>query len=321
MTTIPPRPDPPLPIAVSDCLLGHEVRYDGGHKRSSLPHDVLAGLFDYRGLCPEVAIGLGVPRAPIRLVARQDDVRAVVADGEADVTAALADHAADIAAQLDDACGYLFMKNSPSCGLFRVKVYPERGGAPAADGRGVFAREITRRLPQLPVEESGRMFDPVLRENFVTRVFAYAHWLRLVQAGVTAAALIEFHSRYKYLLMAHSVPHYQQAGRLLSDLSTDPGAVAQAYLAVLIQGLSKPATPGGHANVLHHLAGYVKRHLDAGSRGELADVIASYRRGEVPLLAAVTLLQHHLGRYPDGYALKQAYLMPHPPAQGLRRAL
>jgi uncharacterized protein YbgA (DUF1722 family) len=155
----------------------------------------------------------------------------------------------------------------------------------------------------------------------VTRVFAYAHWLRLVQAGVTAAALIEFHSRYKYLLMAHSVAHYRQAGRLLSDLSGDPGAVAQAYLAVLTQGLSKPATPGGHANVLHHLAGYLKRHLDAGSRGELADVIASYRRGEVPLLAAVTLLQHHLGRYPDGYALKQAYLMPHPPAQGLRRAL
>jgi uncharacterized protein YbgA (DUF1722 family)/uncharacterized protein YbbK (DUF523 family) len=319
---LPDRPSPPLNVAVSSCLTGAEVRFDGGHKRSSLCHEQLAGLFELRGICPELAIGMGVPRDPIRLVGDVSAPRARgVKDSSVDVTQPLRDYARTVLPSLADTCGYIFMKGSPTCGLFRVKVYGEPGVPPNGHGRGIFAAEIVAGRPELPVEESGRLEDPVLRENFVTRVFAFAHWQKLVAEGLTAARLIAFHSAYKYLLMAHSIVHYKEAGRLLADLSGDVATLADAYVQVLMRGLSRPATRGGHANVLQHLQGYVKDQLDSATRQELAELIHSYRRGEIPLLAPLTLLRHHLRRAADSYALEQIYLEPHPGAAGLRREL
>ena len=309
-------------IAVSACLTGAEVRFDGGHKRSSLPHDKLAGLFEWRTICPEVGIGMGVPRDPIRLVGEPAAPRARgIKDPDVDVTDALQGYAQQVLPSLADVSGYVFIKNSPTCGLFRVKVYGREGVPPASSGRGIFAAAIVAARPELPVEESGRLEDAVLRENFVTRTFAFAHWQRCATAGLTAARLIAFHSAYKYLLMAHSVTRYREAGRLLADLSSDLPGRANAYIRLLMAGLAKPATRGGHANVLQHLQGYVKDALDGATRRELAHAIDSYRRGELPLLAPVTLLRHHLRRFPDAYALEQIYLEPHPPAAGLRREL
>ncbi|HEY5644828.1 MAG TPA: DUF523 and DUF1722 domain-containing protein [Pseudomonadales bacterium] len=325
MGDFPLRPEPPLTLALSDCLLGSEVRYDGSGARSSFPHDALAGLFELRGICPEVGIGMSVPRPPIRLVDR-DGIRAVgIADGQLDYTDALSTFAERQSATLNDVAGYVFMKNSPSCGLFRVKVYQERNGAvsgaPGRTGRGVYAAALARLRPDLPMEETGRLNDAVLRENFVMRTFAYAHWQRVFSDGLSRARLIEFHSRYKYLLLAHSVPAYQQAGRLLSNLKDDLAAKAAQYFSLLMQGLSVPASRGGHANVLAHLQGYLKRELDGDARQELAALISAYRRGEQPLLAPLALLKHHLRRYPDEYVHYQTYLDPHPEAAGLRRPL
>jgi uncharacterized protein YbgA (DUF1722 family)/uncharacterized protein YbbK (DUF523 family) len=321
-TILPPRPAPPLKVAVSDCLTGSRVRFDGGHKRSSLCHDRLDGLFEWCGICPEVGIGMGVPRDPIRLVGAAGALRARgVEDPSIDVTDRLQDYARRVLPTLRDVAGYVFIKHSPTCGLYRVRVYAREGIAATPAGRGIFAAAITAARPELPVEESGRLEDPLLRENFVTRVFAFAHWQRSVAAGLTAARLIAFHSAYKYLLMAHSVARYRETGRLLANLSSDVPGLASSYIRLLMTGLAKPATRAGHANVLQHLQGYVKVALDGPSRRELAQAIDSFRRGEVPLLAPLTLLRHHLRRHPDRYALAQIYLDPHPSAAGLRREL
>jgi uncharacterized protein YbgA (DUF1722 family)/uncharacterized protein YbbK (DUF523 family) len=322
----PIRPVAPLPVGISECLLGSEVRYDGSGAKSSFPHAALTGLFEYRGICPEVAIGMSVPREPIRLVGKAAQPRAVgVIQPDQDVTEALDQYGREAAAGLHKLCGYVFMKGSPSCGLFRVKVYPhDQGtvtGAPDLRGRGIYAAAVTGELANLPVEENGRLNDPVLRENFVLRTFSYGHWLALVDLGLSAKRLIEFHSRYKYLLMAHSVPHYNEAGRLLSDLKRDLPEKAEQYVATLMKGLSKPATRKGHANVLSHLQGYLKRSLDADSRQELDRLISAYRIGEQPLLAPLTLLKHHFRRHPDEYVAYQTYLDPHPERSALRRSL
>ena len=324
--SFPARPEPPLPIAISQCLLGSEVRYDGSGARSSYPHASLSDLFDYRGICPEVAIGLGTPREPIRLVGDAASPRVVgVKDPSRDVTEALRDYGREQAASLGDVAGYVFMKGSPSCGLFRVKVYPVDGdrvtGAPSKQGRGAYAAAVLEGQPNLPAEENGRLHDPVLRENFVTRVFAYAHWQALERVGITAGRLVEFHSRYKYLLMAHSVPHYERAGRLLADLKHDLPDKARAYVALLMEGLANPAGRRGHANVLSHLQGYFKRQLDGPARQELDALIHAYRRGELPLLAPITLIKHHLREHPDDYVADQVYLDPHPGYSALRRQL
>ena len=285
---------------------------------------MLDGLFDYRGICPEVGIGMGTPRVPIRIVG--DRVREAD-DPDRDYTTPLREFGEATARQLTDVAGYVFMKNSPSCGLFRVKVYPAGGGMPERVGRGAHAQAITTCLPDLPVEENGRLNDPVLRENFVTRVFAYAHWQAcfgddyLTSGLLSASRLIAFHSRYKYLLMAHSVPHYQAAGRTLSNLKHDLVDKAAEYRSILMAGLSVPATARSHANVLSHLQGYLKTQLDSHDRRELHELVRAYQRGEQPLMAPLTLLKHHLRRFPQEYVLHQTYLDPHPGFPAIRRTL
>jgi len=322
LEVLPAFPAGPLTVAISECLVGGEVRHDGGHKRSSLPHNKLEGLFEFLPLCPEVGIGLGVPRDAIRLVGNIDAPRAVgTRDSGLDLTTRLTQFAIQHAPLFDDVDGHIFTKNSPSCGLFRVKVYGKKDMPPDPRGRGIYAAEIARLRPDLPLEESGRLLDPVLRENFVTRTFVHAHWRALQAAGVTAKSLIAFHSAYKFLVMAHSIPAYDELGRLLSDLSSGVDTIAPRYFSKLIYALAKPASRGGHANVLSHLQGYVKDQLSRAARRELADLIESYRRDETPLMAPLALLKHHLGEHEATYAWNQLYLRPHPASAGLRRDL
>lgn len=320
---IPDQPQAPLTIGISRCLLGREVRYDGTGARSSLPHDSLDGLFEFRDICPEVGIGMTVPREPIRLQDAGSGVRVVgVKDASVDVTEALYDFGQRHAARSADLAGFIFMHNSPSCGVHRVKVYPGHAAPAERKGRGMFAQAMTDALPVMPVEDAGRLFDDVLRENFVTRAFAYAHWQALLaEQPLTAGRLIEFHSRYKYLLMAHDVGAYKQCGQLLSNLKGNLEQTAAAYIAALMGGLTQAATRKGHANVLSHLQGYLKKHLDSDSRQELSGLIDAYRMGQQPLLAVIGLLKHHFRRHEDAYVEMQIYLHPHPEQAALRRSL
>ena len=218
---LPPRPAPPLPVAVSECLTGSAVRYDGTDAHDSFPHNALEGLLSLVPICPEVGVGMGVPRPPIQLVGDPRAPRVlVVRDSSIDVTEALAAYVHTRSTQLDGVYGYVFMERSPSCGLYSVPVHAVEGDEPPSrTGRGSYASAVLKLNPELPAEENGRLFDAEVRESFLDRVFAYAHWRRLSagDGGLSPARLMAFHSRYKYLLMAHSVPHYRQAGRLLGN--------------------------------------------------------------------------------------------------------
>lgn len=315
---------PPLKIGISRCLLGEEVRYDGTGARSSLPHDRLEGLFEYVDVCPEVAIGMSVPRPPIRVVRDGDLIQVVgVSDPSQDFAPQLREEAERYLSRHDDIHGFIFMHNSPSCGSRNVKVYPPGGGPGTRDGRGAFAASVIERWPGLPYEDAGRLYDDAIRENFVMRTFAQARWVG-VRADLTPKSLIEFHSAYKYLLMAHSSRAYREAGQLLSDLSGKSGSLqekADRYHLLLMSGLAEVATRGGHANVLSHIQGYLKKALSSESRQELAQLIDGYRRGEQPLLAPVALLKHHFRENPNDYIEMQTYLEPHPAAAALRRPL
>ena len=263
-----------------------------------------------------------IPREPIRLVGDPQAPRAVgTVDRSRDVTDALAAYAERMASELQGISGYIFMQQSPSCGLERVKVYQE-GGRPSEPGRGIFAAAFCARHPDLPVEEDGRLNDPVLRENFITRVYAHAEWQRLLQQGLTRRALIAFHSRYKYLLMATDPMRYKSLGRLLGRLADyDLADLAPQYFSELMSALKKCATRGTHSNVLQHLSGYLKRALSADEKQEMQQLIGQYRDGIVPLVVPLTLLKHHFRRHPDRYIAEQAYLQPHPEPLSLRNAL
>jgi uncharacterized protein YbgA (DUF1722 family) len=245
-----------------------------------------------------------------------------VKDPNHEVTSALEDYSAQRVGQLAMLSGYLCKKDSPSCGMQRVKVYPDGGGQPLRKGQGVFTRTLMTTFPLLPVEEEGRLNDAVLRENFVNRVFVYHEWQHLKRAGLQAEALIDFHARCKYLLMAHSQAAYKRLGRLLANLkNTDLNDIATAYITELMTALKRPVTPKRHVNVLQHIMGYLKKQIDAGDKAELLSAIEAYRRGETPLVVPITLLKHYFRRHPDAYIQRQIYLQPHPEHLGLRNLL
>lgn len=315
-----------IPVGISACLMGENVRFNGSHKRSRFCTDVLSGYFDFRPVCPEVAIGLGTPREPIRLVASDSadqSPRAVgVSNPDLDVTSDLEQYADRCADSMKDLCGFILMQKSPSCGLFEVKRYLENGH-PEGKTSGVFARQLRKRMPLLPVEEAGRLNDAALRENFMVRVYAYRDWMEFSAQPITASGLIEFHSRYKYLVMAHSPEGYTNIGRLLSDLSAGVDTIADTYIQMLMDALAKPATRKRHTNALMHLQGYLKKNLSSADKQELRNLINQYHDGIIPLVVPLTLLKHHLNHYEDqhAYAIQQVYLNPHPYELGLRNSL
>ncbi|MES2821067.1 MAG: DUF523 and DUF1722 domain-containing protein [Pseudomonadota bacterium] len=310
-------------LGISACLLGSEVRYNGGHKESRLCSRALNEHFDFVPVCPEVAIGLGIPREPIRLVGDPAAPRAVgTVQRERDVTAPLAEYGARMADELKGICGYIFMQQSPSCGLERVKVYQDNGMPITGGGRGIFAAAFCARHPDLPVEEDGRLNDPILRENFISRVFVYAEWQDLLQAGLSRHTLIAFHARHKYLLMASNPLQYKSLGQMLGTMGQQElQPLAARYFSELMAALKKCATRRTHSNVLQHLSGYLKQALSADEKVEVSQLIHQYRKGIVPLVVPMTLLKHHFRQHPDDYVSQQVYLQPHPENLSLRNAL
>ena len=312
----------PIPVGVSRCLLGEAVRYDGGHKHDRYVTGVLGRYFEYVPWCPEALAGLGVPRPPIRLTGDPGAPRAVrVADASTDMTDALLAVANRATREMGTLRGYIFKRGSPSCGMARVKVYGAPGKSPRM-GQGVFARAVMQAHPLLPCEEEGRLNDAPLRESFVERVFAYDRWIRAMAHGFTPGRLVAFHTRHKFLLLSHSEVHYRVAGRLVADAGRgDRNRLAGEYLSTFMEGMRRRATRRRHTNVLQHLAGFLKRSIDAGDRRALADIIQEYRRDGVPLVVPIRFLRHHLRRAPDRYVEMQHYLEPCPDDLGLRNHL
>ena len=309
-------------IGISSCLLGQAVRYDGGHKHNGYITESLGKFFDFVPYCPEVAIGLGVPRPTIHLVRSAHGPRARgVKDATLDVTDRLAAYAEKVAPKLRDLSGYILKRGSPSCGMGHVKVYGPRGNAVAASS-GLYAGTLMAQLPELPFEEEDRLMDPVLRENFVERVFVYHRWQQLTAQRLTAKALVEFHTRHKFIVLAHDEKRYRELGRLVATAGRSGMAeLGRAYIQLLMQALKKPATRTRHANVLQHLFGFLKQNLDAVDKRELLESIDTYRRGRVPLVVPVTLLRHYLRRFPEPYLGGQYYLAPHPDELLLRNQI
>jgi uncharacterized protein YbgA (DUF1722 family)/uncharacterized protein YbbK (DUF523 family) len=306
---------PRLRIGISTCLLGRNVRYDGGHKRNAFLMDTLGDYVEWVPVCPEVDIGLGTPRPPIRLEREAGGgVRLVMPDRDEDLTERMRQYAEERVERLrsEGLAGYVLKSGSPSCGMERVKLW-DPNGVPSRDGVGLYAEALRRRLPQLPTEEEGRLHDARLRENFITRIFARGRWLDLLAGGLTMHGLMAFHARHKYLLMSREPGAARDLGRLLGG-PREGGVetLAATYEEGFSAALQVLPSRGRHANVLQHLAGYVSDDIDAGDRAELAAAIDGYRTGLVPLIVPVTLLRHYVRRLEVEYLADQVYLDPHP---------
>jgi len=314
-------PDGRPRLGISRCLLGENVRYDAGHKLDRFLRDGLGQHVEFVPVCPEVECGLSVPREAMRLVGEPASPRLVTTKSREDITPRMTAWADERVAELGRVglCGFVFKFGSPSSGMSRVKVYPEAGGVPALKGRGLFAARLMDAMPLLPFEDEGRLNDPALRENFLERIFVMHRWLQMARQGVTLGRLVDFHTRHKLLVMAHSVVHYRSLGRLVAEgARTNLDDLQRAYLAGLMQGLRLEATVKKQSNVLSHVMGYFKRQLSSDEKQELLEVLEAYAHELVPLIVPVTLLNHYVRKFEEGYLAGQWYLHPHPAELKLR---
>lgn len=309
-----------IKIGVSACLLGQPVRFDGSHKHDRYITGILGEYLEFVPVCPEVEAGFPIPRETFRLVGDPNAPRFMTTRGQVDHTERMTAWAERRVRELEkeNLCGFIFKSDSPSSGLMRVKVYNAKGMADKK-GIGVFARAFTRHFPLLPVEEEGRLNDAGLREMFIEQIFALKRWRETLTRPANMNHLIDFHTRHKLLILAHSPTHSKLMGKLVAEGSKIPvNAVYQGYEKLLIEALRLKATTKKNVNVLQHIMGYFKRQLSADEKQELLEVLDRYGRGYLPLIVPVTLLNHYVRKYHQPYLQQQTYLNPHPVALKLR---
>lgn len=310
-------------VGISSCVLGEKVRFDSGHKISNFVTKELSSYLEFISVCPEVGIGLSVPRPTIRLISNDERIALVETKDETkDYTDLMIDFSN---AQVDrlnqeSLCGYIVCAKSPTCGMERVKVYKNKRAD--KEGVGMYTEILMRRMPWLPIEEDGRLNDPVLRENFISRIYSLQDLYHSMGDEVTRGKIVAFHSRYKLTLMAHHPDSYRSLGQLVAnikDYSTQE--FFTKYRLEFMNAMKNRASRKNNTNVLMHIQGYFKRSLDKPQKAELAKVIDDYRTGLLPLLAPLTLIKHYLSTYPDDYLANQKYLEPYPQELRLRYGL
>jgi len=310
-------------IGIGACLVGSKVRYNGESKRKNPHIESLKEHTDIVPFCPEVGIGMGVPRETVRLVGELGHERIMdSATQTIDYTEPMRNFAARVVSSNQNLAGYILVKGSPSCGLARVKRYNANGNVVLNDAEGVFTQALRKLDPLLPLEDDGRLHDPVLRENFATRVYTYHDWKTFRGQPLSHHGLVQFWARYKYLLMSHDVPAYKEIGRLLANAKTRPiEETAALFIHRLMSGLGKAATRKSHTNVLQHIRGYLKRDLEKPEKQEMDSLIMQYSSGQIPLVVPLTLLRHHFRRHESDYIARQVYMQPYPEQLSLRNLI
>ncbi|AIW16739.1 DUF523 and DUF1722 domain-containing protein [Vibrio tubiashii] len=312
-----------IKIGISSCVLGERVRFDSGHKISKFVTKELTPYFEFVPVCPEVGSGMPVPRPTIRLMSNEDRIALVeTKDPTKEHTQAVVDYSKSKVIELEreQLCGYIVCAKSPTCGMERVKVYKKNSAENV--GVGLYTNELIKAMPWLPVEEDGRLNDPVLKENFITRIYTLKDFYDSIGDEPTRGKIVAFHSRYKLTLMAHHPTSYKELGKLVANVKDyDIEEFYKLYRQGLMAAMTHRASRKNNTNVLMHLQGYFKRALSRSQKKELVQVIEDYRVGLLPLLAPLTLIKHYLAAHPDSYLEDQAFLQPHPQELRLRYGL
>jgi uncharacterized protein YbgA (DUF1722 family)/uncharacterized protein YbbK (DUF523 family) len=308
MTTEFPRPR----VVVSKCLGFAACRYNG----QTIPDEFVASLephVDFLPVCPEVEIGLGVPRDPVRVVLLEGEPRLVQPATGRDVTEEMRAFAHAFLSRLDAVDGFLLKGRSPSCGIQEVKIYPPgEKVAPVGKGEGFFGRAVKERFPTWPVEEEGRLKNFRLREHFLIRLFTLARFRQVRTAG-KMGDLVRFHTDHKFLLMAYHQARLRALGRIVANLEErPPSEVLAAYEEHLRAALAAPPRQSSAVNVLLHALGYVRKGLSAEEKAYFLDTLAQYRAGRVPLSVPVGILRAWIVRFGEPYLSRQHFFAPYP---------
>ncbi len=309
-----------IKIGISSCLLGNDVRWNGGHKRDRYLTDTLGQFVDWVPVCPEVEIGLGIPRETLRLVGDPEDPQLVTTKTKVDHTDRMKTWARGRLKELaqEELCGFIFKSDSPSSGMVRVKVYGKKG-MPQKKGVGIFARAFMDHFPLIPVEDDGRLRNPLIRENFIEQVFTLRRWRENRKRRSCVGNVVDFHSQNKLVLMAHSPKLLKQMGAMTAQgKGMGCSLLYLEYEKLLLEALRLKTTVKKHYNVMLHMLGYFRKNLTTDEKQELLEVMGHYKEQLVPLVVPLTLFRHYVRKYDQPYLEQQSYLNPHPVELKLR---
>ncbi|MBI9082492.1 MAG: DUF523 and DUF1722 domain-containing protein [Desulfobacterales bacterium] len=312
--------DASVRIGISSCLLGNNVRWNGGHQLDRYLAQTLGQFVEFVPVCPETECGLGIPRETMHLSGHPDNPRLVTSRTNEDKTDQMQRWAKERLKALakEDLCGFIFKTKSPSSGMRGLRVFASKTQI-FYNGVGIFARMFMDRFPRIPVEDDGRLHDPGIRENFIERIFTLRRWRDVVRGKPTLGKLVDFHTRHKLLILSHSQKHYRAMGPLVAAGKSLPSAeLFDQYEGILLETLALKTTVKKQINVLMHILGYFKANLSADEKQEMLEIIDRYRNGFVPLVVPVTLINHYVRKYDQPYLKQQVYLDPHPVALKLR---
>ena len=310
-----------IKIGMSSCLLGEEVRWDADHKHDQYVRDVLGSYFDYVSICPEVDVGMGVPRETVALYGTLENPKMITKRSKTDWTKKMNHYTKDRIHELtkENLCGYVFKSKSPSCGIGKVPIYSEFGSSRMRHGSGMFASSFVKVFPLVPVEDEGRLHDPVIREKFIVRIFCFHRLQLLVRKSFSIGSLVRFHTRHKFLILSHSRKKYDDMGELVANAKKIKTAELKTrYSKLFMAALTYKSTPKKNTDVLLHMTGFLKKILTREEKKNILSVIEDYRNELLPLVVPVTLIYHQVKKHNIEYLLDQVYLNPHPKELMLR---
>ena len=307
--------DFPKPVVISSkCIEFEACRYNG----AVIPSEVVKLLephVEFRPVCPEVEIGLGVPRHPIRIIRKGSDLRLVQPETGKDVTDDMTRFVEKYLDGVKDTDGFVLKFRSPSCGIKDTKIYSgTEKGASSTRGGGFFGGAVIRRFPGLAVEDEGRLQNFRIREHFLTKLFMLAAFRR-VEAGGNMRTLVEFHTENKLLLMAYSQKQLKTLGRLVANPEKRPiDEMLAAYRAGLEAAMHTAPKSGSCINVLMHAMGYFSKELGSREKAFFLDSLTDFREQRIPLSVPVGILKSYIVRFNEPYLARQAFFEPYPEA-------
>ncbi|MDI6644310.1 MAG: DUF523 and DUF1722 domain-containing protein [Methanobacteriaceae archaeon] len=299
-------------LIISKCIEFESCRYNG----LIISSDFVKQLKDYvkfQPVCPEVEIGLGIPRDPIRLIDLKGTVELFQPATERCLTGTMKNFARQYLEDLKDYDGFILKNKSPSCGIKAVKVYPGlKEGRPRTDGVGVFASEVYNLYPYLAVEDEGRLRNLKIRENFLTKIYTLSAFRKVKESG-ELNHLIEFHSSNKFLLMAYNQNLSQKMGQVVANHDHLPlEKIISNYQELLFKTLEKPPLYTSNINILMHSMGYFSEELSHNEKSFFLESIEKYREGVIPLIVNLNILKSWIIRFDEDYLAKQTYFEPYP---------
>ncbi len=307
-----------MKIAVSGCLLGKNIRYDGTNKKDKFIVNELSRYSEYVAFCPE-HIAYGTPRETIRLVDEDDDTKVYTVNSTNEVTQELKDSIKKEINRLkeEDLSGIILKAKSPSCGLGSTKLY--KNGMPEGKHDGLFAQACKENFEYLPIEEEARLNDAWLRENFAMQIFAYNNMKNITKSIAKYNDLVDFHTSYKYLLHSKSEDEYRELGRIVANHDKkDLTQVVSEYEKLFYKTIAYKSSIKKTANVLEHMLGFFKNDISGDEKKHIKILISQYKEKIIPLITVMEMFKLLSNKYKKEFLLAQKFLDPYPSELALR---